>query len=92
MTMLSRMCAGGGNPGIILKTYRDARPSYAVSYTFHFKDDDRPRDLANFEKILTDTLVNVGFLLDDQFIDVMTLRRGPCSKLNPRVYVEIEIR
>lgn len=68
---------------------KDCRPSYGMIYVFHFPDRI-PRDLANFEKLLTDVMVEAGILLDDQFIDVMLLVRGKTDGVRPCVRVIIE--
>jgi Holliday junction resolvase RusA-like endonuclease len=49
--------------------------SIEAIYTFHFATSHR-RDLANFEKLLTDTLVKAGIIKDDSLIDRMVLNRG----------------
>lgn len=63
--------------------------SYTVEYRFYF-NSARVRDVANFEKQLSDFLVDIGMLLDDSFIDKMTLIRAGVDKDNPRVEVTIE--
>jgi len=75
--------------GTIAKAVKDDRPRYRMKYTFFFQNDI-PRDIANFEKIMTDIMVEVGLLLDDQFIDDMHLQRGGVDAKNPRVEVIME--
>jgi len=64
-------------------------PSYSVKYIFFFPNH-AARDIANFEKIMTDLIVKVGIMLDDRYIDEMILLRGGVDKDNPRVEVFIE--
>lgn len=64
-------------------------PSYRVKYTFWF-GKPAARDIANFEKIMTDLIVKVGIMLDDRYIDEMLLLRGGVDKDRPRVEVFIE--
>lgn len=73
----------------IAKAVREERPVYRVQYIFFFPNET-PRDVANFEKILTDIMVDAGLFLDDQFIDDMHLKRGGVDPLNPRVEITIE--
>ena len=61
---------------------------YQVKYQFFFVDDIA-RDIFNFEKLLTDLLVDCGFLLDDNFIELGIVERMPSDALNPRVEIEI---
>lgn len=75
--------------GTIQKSVKHARPSYALTYRFYFPDD-AVRDIANFEKILTDILVEVGFMLDDQFVDRFLLIRETPDPIKPRVNVTLE--
>lgn len=75
--------------GTIAKAVKDDRPRYRMKYTFFFPNDI-PRDIANFEKIMTDIMVEVGLLLDDQFIDDMHLVRGAVDAKNPRVEIVME--
>lgn len=56
-------------------------------YRYEFADE-RKRDLANFEKALTDFLVSNEVMLDDSQIDEMVLLRLPKAK-EPRVYINI---
>lgn len=84
-------CGAKSNSGAgtkIAKRMSINRPSYGVRYTFYFPNE-QARDIANFEKVLTDLLVEVGFMLDDQFIDDFHLKRGGIDRGNPRVIVEI---
>ena len=66
--------------------------SYTVVYRYWFAQErhKRPCDVANFEKQLSDFLVDIGMLLDDSFIDKMILLRSGVDKNNPRVEVNIE--
>lgn len=58
-----------------------------AEYHYVFKDFKR-RDLANFEKAVTDFLVTKGVFEDDCQIDVLILRRLPKGK-ESRVYIKI---
>jgi len=65
--------------------------SYSVKYSFAFSQarSVKPRDIFNFEKQLTDFLVDFGFMLDDVFIDDgRVIRLEPDAK-NPHVDIEI---
>lgn len=66
--------------------------SYEVEYAYAFSQPRmvRPCDIANFEKQLSDFLVDCGFMLDDSFIDDMRMRRLPASKKNPHVEIKIK--
>lgn len=46
-----------------------------VIYTFHFATPHR-RDISNYEKLATDTLVKAGIIKDDSLIDRLVLNRG----------------
>jgi crossover junction endodeoxyribonuclease RusA len=59
-----------------------------AEYSYAFPDR-RKRDIANFEKAVTDLLVKAGVMHDDSQIDVMVLRRLPLS-CEPRVFIKIE--
>lgn len=48
-------------------------------YVFHFADKRR-RDIANFEKAITDFIVDHGAIEDDSTIDVLVLQRGSFTK------------
>lgn len=78
----------------LLKPLHVAHPtlSYHVSYAYAFADPRavKPRDLANFEKQLSDFLVDMGFMLDDSFIDDLHIKRLPPSKENPHVKISIK--
>ena len=51
--------------------------------------DARRRDLANVEKLALDAVANqLGF--DDSQIDVLTLRRQPIDRTNPRIILTLE--
>lgn len=87
---MTRAKTYGGQPGVKLQALKSDHPhlAYAVSYTFNFPNDTI-RDVFNFEKLLTDLLVECGFMLDDNFILDGRVRWG---KLNPTApHVEIEI-
>jgi len=61
---------------------------YVINYRFWF-GDDQLRDVANFEKVLTDFLCENGLLVDDQFICEMHMYRMGIDRINPRVEIEI---
>jgi hypothetical protein len=69
-----------------LNALRQENPdlAYAVEYRFYFPNDI-PRDVFNFEKQLSDFLVDCGFMLDDCFISVGTVKRMAPDPENPRV-------
>lgn len=50
-------------------------PPYDVTYTFR-RPDKRQRDVANYEKAVSDFLVAHGYLQDDSLIDRITLQWG----------------
>ena len=51
--------------------------------------DARRRDLANIEKLAVDAVaLQLGF--DDSQIDVLTLRRQPVDRTNPRLVLTLE--
>lgn len=79
-----------GNRGMKLAEMKADHPAlaYQVSYTFNFADD-RIRDVFNFEKLLTDLLVECGFILDDNFIIDGRVRWGKINPSAPHVDVEI---
>jgi crossover junction endodeoxyribonuclease RusA len=62
------------------------RGSLVAEYRFSFKDKRR-RDIANFEKAVTDYLNDIGVFEDDSQIDRMTLIREPIG--NNGVFVTI---
>jgi len=79
-----------GMPGLKLAKLKADFPelAYGVTYTYHFPSDTI-RDVFNFEKLLTDLLVECGFMLDDNFIVDGRVRWG---KLNPGApHVDVEI-
>lgn len=80
-----------GKPCIDLHGLKAAHPelAYAVTYTYHFPDDSTPRDVFNFEKLLTDLLVELGFFLDDNFIVDGRVKLGKPDPKNPRCEIEI---
>jgi len=45
-----------------------------IEYNFYFPDNRR-RDVGNYEKTLTDTLVNMGFMKDDSLIERIVLEK-----------------
>ena len=54
-----------------------------------YPPDARARDIANVEKLVVDAIATqAGF--DDSQIDVLTLRRQPIDRTNPRVVVTLE--
>ena len=64
---------------------------YAVTYRYYFPSPraTRPCDVFNFEKQLSDFLVDIGFMLDDSFIEDGRVIRMPPDPKNPRVEIEI---
>ncbi|MGB0817794.1 MAG: hypothetical protein ACPGQQ_02720 [Candidatus Puniceispirillaceae bacterium] len=64
--------------------------SYSVKYWFYF-NDGIIRDIANYEKQLSDFLVANGFMLDDMFIDEMLLKRESSDLQNASVKISIEV-
>lgn len=64
------------------------RISYSVEYRFYFCGS-YVCDIANYEKQLSDFLCDVGFMIDDSFIDDMRLRRMYNDPQNQRVEIEI---
>jgi len=64
---------------------------YSVTYVFHFRSSSKSRDIFNFEKLLTDLLVKVGFLLDDCFISEGHVFRGEINPEYPCVDVKIRV-
>lgn len=79
-----------GRPGVSLHKLKADHPelAYGVYYTFHFPND-AIRDVFNFEKLLTDLLVDCGFLLDDNFIVDGRVKWGKLAPNNPHVEIEI---
>ena len=66
---------------------------YAVRITYNFYfPDKRVRDLGNYEKVVTDYLVNQGVLKDDnwQIIQEIVLKSNGVNKENHRVEIEID--
>lgn len=59
-----------------------------VHYTFFFPNK-RKRDIANFEKALSDFITSAGVIEDDSHIGVMVLTRGEIDKEKPRVEVTV---
>lgn len=62
--------------------------SYEVVYKFTFPNPN-VRDIFNFEKLLSDFLVECGFMLDDLFIDRGHVMRMKPNAEAPRVDIEI---
>lgn len=58
---------------------------------FYYFPDQRERDSQNYEKAITDFLVNNGVLVNDSWknINLMTFIPMGVDKLNPRVEIEI---
>jgi Holliday junction resolvase RusA-like endonuclease len=73
------------NPKSLLSAYPNI--SYEVEYVYYFPE--RGCDVFNFEKILSDFLVDCGFMLDDIFIDKGVVYKRIDSK-NPRVEIFIK--
>ena len=60
----------------------------AVTLDMH-APDRRRRDLGNVEKLAVDAIAaQLGF--DDSQIDVLTLRRQPVDRTNPRLVITVE--
>lgn len=80
----------GGMLGMRLAELKADHPNvgYQVTYTYHFSNDGI-RDVFNFEKLLTDMLVECGFMLDDNFIIDGRVRWGKLDPVNPHVEVQI---
>lgn len=76
--------------GLKLQALKSAYPdlAYSVDYTFNFPNDSI-RDVFNFEKLLTDLLVECGFMLDDNFIVDGRVRWGKLNPTAPHVDVKI---
>lgn len=62
--------------------------AYVLTYRYFFSDDS-PRDVMNFEKVLTDLLVELGFMLDDCFVIKCLISLEKPDSSRPRVEVEI---
>jgi Holliday junction resolvase RusA-like endonuclease len=64
-----------------------------VAYNIYLPDG-RLRDIANYEKLSTDFLVNNGILADDNFkiIQHVSLNFKGIDKDNPRVEIEIALQ
>ena len=62
-----------------------------VSYTFYFPSK-HPRDLANYEKLTTDLLVDRGIIEGDDWkiIKRMEFLFGGIDRQNPRVEITLE--
>lgn len=72
------------------KPFIEGKPRYDITYRFIFGTEHR-RDIANYEKILTDLLVERKFILDDSYIERIVLIRCPVEKSKSRVEVEISL-
>jgi len=59
-----------------------------VTYTYYFKTKHKT-DVANYEKLLSDSMEGILFDNDSQ-IDVMLLVRAGVDKENPRVEITIK--
>lgn len=66
--------------------------SYMVEYHYYFKEKRAalPRDIFNYEKQLTDFIVDCGFMLDDSFLDEGRVLRAEPDPDNPRVKIFIK--
>jgi Holliday junction resolvase RusA-like endonuclease len=62
-----------------------------LNYKYFFPDN-RPRDMENFVKSVSDFLVKYGVILDDcwQYVCEMHLTTGGIDKENPRIEITIE--
>lgn len=67
------------------------KPSYKIMFIYHFPNN-RVSDIFNFEKLVTDILVDVGLLLDDQYIDLGVVCRGSVQPKTPNVEVIIKYK
>lgn len=88
---LRHSCLGpiGKKFGVSIHKLRTAfKGRYRIEYRYFFPDDGL-RDMLNFEKILTDFLVENNFLVDDQFITDARQRTMPPDPRNPRVEIDI---
>ena len=67
--------------------------SYSVTYRYWYAEERHklPRDIFNYEKQLSDFLVDMGFMLDDSFIDDGRVIRGGTDPHDPRVEIEIKV-
>ena len=63
---------------------------YQAHYTYHFADK-KLRDIANYEKAISDILTKMGVIREDSQIDRMFLERGNPSKDMPHVHIHISI-
>ena len=61
-----------------------------IRYTMFFPDR-RPRDICNYEKLVSDLLVEKKVIPDDNHVQLpeVSLKFGGYDKTNPRVEVEI---
>lgn len=64
---------------------------YSVVYTYAFAKPRhvRPCDILNFEKLLSDFLVDCGLMLDDSFIEQAEIKRTKADPKNPHVTIEL---
>jgi Holliday junction resolvase RusA-like endonuclease len=67
------------------------KPSYSIMFIYHFPNN-RVTDIFNFEKLITDILVDVGLLLDDQYIDFGVVSRGAVHPKTPHVEMIIKYK
>jgi Holliday junction resolvase RusA-like endonuclease len=83
-----------GKKAVDLPSLHEANMSlaYKVEYGYWFESERHklPRDIANYEKQLSDFLVDMGFMVDDSFINDMRLYRAGTDSVNPRVVIKIE--
>lgn len=60
---------------VLARETRKAPPGRLAVEIDVYPPDGRKRDLANAEKVVTDSLVEAGVMADDSLIDLLTLRR-----------------
>ena len=75
--------------GVIGQSAFDKKQRLEVAYFYYFADNRR-RDIANYEKVLTDALQKAGVFHDDSQIDCMYLERMP--SFSSQSYVEVFIQ
>jgi Holliday junction resolvase RusA-like endonuclease len=63
------------------------RGSVSLDVTL-YEPDKRRRDVANYLKLIGDTLTRVAFV-DDSQIDVVTVTRGAVDRFNPRAEIRV---
>lgn len=88
--VLTRRRYMGPKGTVVLQRLKADYPilGYAVTYTYHFSNDSI-RDIFNFEKMLTDLLVECGFMLDDNFIIDGRVKWGKINSVTPHVEIQI---